>query len=384
VSPASSRGARIARAWLGWALGLLTVVIVMHDQRAVGIARDETVYMAYGPRYVDWWAGLVTFQHGVSEAGIKATFGGNGDTDNNREHPPLMKTLLGVSERVLHRRLGWLDEVSACRLPTAALAGVLIALVYAFTLAVWGWTEAVLAALLVMLLPRALFHAGLACFDAPITTLWFATIDAYRRGLTSRRWQLGAGVMFGLALATKHNALLLPVPLGLHYAWVAYRAQGAARAALAARPRGWRVATARLIARGMWVHRPRLVLALALVGPLTLFVLWPWLWFHPIRHVQQWLAFHLHHVHYNYEYLGSNWNAPPFPWHVAVVTTLFTVPVVTLVGAALGGALLVARALRRSAAQPEQAPALLLALSAAASIGPFFLGSTPIFGAEKH
>jgi hypothetical protein len=29
-------------------------------------------------------------------------------------------------------------------------------------------------------------------------------------------------------------------------------------------------------------------------------------------------------------------------------------------------------------------PAILLALSAAASIGPFFLGTTPIFGAEKH
>src|SRR5262249_24418507 len=33
---------------------------------------------------------------------------------------------------------------------------------------------------------------------------------------------------------------------------------------------------------------------------------------------------------------------------------------------------------------PVRAPAVLLALSAAASIGPFLLGTTPIFGAEKH
>src|SRR5262249_39674068 len=36
------------------------------------------------------------------------------------------------------------------------------------------------------------------------------------------------------------------------------------------------------------------------------------------------------------------------------------------------------------ARRDERAPALLLALSAAASIGPFILGTTPIFGAEKH
>ena len=36
------------------------------------------------------------------------------------------------------------------------------------------------------LLPRALFHAGLACFDAPSMTLWFATVYAYWRGLDRR------------------------------------------------------------------------------------------------------------------------------------------------------------------------------------------------------
>jgi hypothetical protein len=370
-------GVRIARRWLGWGFGLLTVLIVMHDQREVGIARDETVYMTYGPRYVEWWAGLLTFEHGVSEAGIKAAFGGDGETDNNREHPPLMKTLLGISERVLHRKLGWLDEVSACRLPTAVLAGVLIALVYGFSLAVWGWAEAVLAALLMMLMPRALFHAGLACFDVPITTLWFAVIDGYRRGLTSRRWQVGAGVLLGLALATKHNAILLAVPLGLHYAWVAYRSQRPdARAGAAAQ--------ARALGRGLLRHRPWLLVGLAVGGPLTLFACWPWLWFHPIAHVQQWLGFHLHHVHYNYEYLGANWNAPPFPWHVAVVTTLMTVPVVTLAAAGIGAVVLAWRGRRGAGALPAQAPTLLLALSAAGAMGPFFLGSTPIFGAEKH
>src|SRR4029079_788832 len=93
-----------------------------------------------------------------------------------------------------------------------------------------------------------------------------------------------------------------------------------------------------------------------------------------------WLVFHMSHTHYNYEYLGTNWNAPRFPWHVALVTTLFTVPVATLAAAIAGAGVWMGE---RARGVPE-APALLLALSAAASAGPFFLGTTPIFGAEKH
>jgi hypothetical protein len=125
------------------------------------------------------------------------------------------------------------------------------------------------------------------------------------------------------------------------------------------------------------------------IGPLVLFALWPWLWPAPFAHVAQWLRFHLNHVHYNFEYLGRNWNHPPFPWHVALVTTLYTVPVVTLAAAALGARILAARWWRSRGAYGDAPrdrthPGLLLLLSAGAAMGPFLLGSTPIFGAEKH
>jgi hypothetical protein len=92
----------------------------------------------------------------------------------------------------------------------------------------------------------------------------------------------------------------------------------------------------------------------------------------------------MNHVHYNFEYLGHNWNAPRFPWHVALVTTLFTVPTATLAAAATGAGVWLARWRRGVNVDRERAPVLLLALSAGAAIGPFLLGSTPIFGAEKH
>jgi 4-amino-4-deoxy-L-arabinose transferase-like glycosyltransferase len=357
----------LTRRLIGWALALVTAVVVMVNQQGVGIARDEVVYIQSGARYAGWWIGLVTLDHGITERSVTQTFGGPSPTDNNREHPALMKTLFGLSAHLLHGKLGVADEVTASRLPSALLAGIAVLLVYLLVLELWGLAEAIVSALVLMLLPRAMFHAGLACFDAPTMTLWFATVYAYWRGLDGRRWPWQAGVVWGLALATKHTALLLPFALGAHYLIVAWRTQR-------------RTSAERVTVRAVIGYRWRVIVSLIVLGPLTLYIVWPWLWFDPVHHVRDWLAFHTGHVHYNYEYLGRNWNAPRFPWHVALVTTLFTVPVATLAAAVAGAGAWIADRARHK----PSAPGLLLTLSAAASIGPFFLGTTPIFGAEKH
>ncbi len=351
---------------VGWVLALVTMLCVTANQEELGIARDEVVYMSHGTRYAQWWLGLATFDHGVSAKNITQTFGGPGATDNNREHPPLVKTAIGLSHHVLYKKLGILGELTAYRLPGALFAGLLVLLVYFMTLRLWGQYEALVAGVCMMLMPRALFHAGIACFDAPIMCLWFATVYAYWRCLDGRKWPWQAGVVFGLALATKHNAFLLPLALGTHYLIIGLR--------------GRRAGTSRSIL----LHRWRVLVSLAVLGPLTLLLVWPWLWLDPIGHVHKWIAFHTGHVHYNFEYLGHNWNAPRFPWHVALVTTLFTVPIGTLAAALIGVGVWIARWRQGGAADRGSAPALLLGLSAAVSIGPFFLGTTPIFGAEKH
>ena len=328
---------------VGLVLAVVTVVAVMINQQGVGIARDEVVYMSAGQSYAKWWLG--------GFGPIEKTWGGPMGGGANPEHPPFVKELEGLSHAAFS---GVFGEVGAYRFPSAVLHGVCVWLVYSMTLELWGLAEAILAALALLLLPRALFHAGLAAFDAPIMTLWFATVVAYWRCLDGRTWPWTVGVAWGLALATKHTALLLPFALGLHYVVIAWRAKQPLV--------HWRVAV-----------------SLAVLGPLVFFALWPNLWTAPIAHTRAWLAFHMHHVHYNFEYLGTNWNAPRFPWHVPLVTTLFTVPTATLAAALTGAAVWT-----RKRPADSRRPVLLLALSAAASIGPFFLGTTPIFGAEKH
>ncbi len=356
----------------------ITLAAVVVAQREQGIVRDEVVYMRHGSRYASWWLALARGDDEMlTESSITAHFGGPGATDNNREHPPLMKTLFGLSERLFHHRLGWTSELTAYRLPTALAWSLLVLLVYCFAARVWGYAEGLMAAVLLLLVPRPLFHAGLATFDAPIVTTWFIAIYCYFKGLTDKRWCVAAGVAFGLCLATKHNAILLPVALLVHYLWLGVWSQreqlgeGGARALRAA-------------LRGITHRQPLLLACLALLGPAVLILLWPWLWFDTLAHLRAWIGFHLHHVHYNFEYLGSNYNHPPFPWHVALVTTLLTVPVATLAAALVGAAAVASRAWAGRAADPGRAPALLLVLSAGVSMGPFFLGTTPIFGAEKH
>ncbi|MBP9086172.1 MAG: glycosyltransferase family 39 protein [Kofleriaceae bacterium] len=399
------------------AAGLFVVAfaLVNQAQREVGIARDETVYMTYGSRYADWWTGLFKGKTAASEKSITAFFGGPGATDNNREHPPLLKTLSGLSERWLHR--GWgVNRITAYRVPAIALNALLIVIIFAWVSRVWGQATGLLAALLTLFLPRAFFHAGLACFDGPIVTLWIATLYAYWRGLTHRGWRIAAGVIFGLALATKHNAILLPFVVGPHYLGahaVRYlrtrkqRNPGNANNPTNANADAPTPTLSPLRRLRRSVARHGSLGWPLLLGPLTLVAVWPWLWHHPLTHIQQWLAFHFTHVHYNFEYLGQNWNAPRFPWHVALVTTLVTVPAATLAAAGLGisvgvhgwftawrtstsatPAPIAGDATTDNAESPtalaQRQLGVLLALSAAASMGPFFLGSTPIFGAEKH
>ena len=391
-------GARAARIWgvpararrwlLGAALALVAAASVLAAQRDHGIARDEVPYMSYGVNYARWWIDLVSLRGGTAtERRITATFGGAQPTDNNREHPPLMKTLFGLSRILFHDRLGWASEVTASRLPTALLHAAAVALVFGLGAELWGSAAGLFAALLFLLMPRLFFHAGLATFDAPMVALWLAALCAYYRSLASRWWSLGLAIAFGMALATKHNALMLPAVILPHYAWVAWRRSRGESAISATADRGAGRATAsraRRFARALLHTQPFLVPALAIGGPLVLVAIWPWLWFDTVAHVRDWISFHMHHVNYNFEYLGENYNHPPFPWHVVFVTTLFTVPVSTLAAAAVGAVHLAGRARAGTSADPDRAPVLLLVLSAAVAMGVFLIPSTPIFGAEKH
>ena len=90
-------------------------------------------------------------------------------------------------------------------------------------------------------MPRVFFHAHLACFDVPMMSIWILCVYVHWRAQDTRSlwWALAAGVVFGLALETKHNAWVLPVVLVPHALFV-QRQRDPAGAARRARRRSRR------------------------------------------------------------------------------------------------------------------------------------------------
>ena len=380
-----------------------------------GLARDEAQYFRAGERYWGWFEALGEAMRAgkpgqaFSRAVVDSYWG------DNHEHPPLMKTLYGLSWRLFHRcdcvgpKQGlhpiavhkhrtlplFSRESTAFRFPAILLAGLGVALVYGFARRWVGPWAAAGAAVLSVAQPHYFFHAQISCFDAPIAVLALLVALAYWKSLRSPRWGILCGVFYGLALATKHNAWLIPCFLLVHYLWM--------RRGDVLRLRPPRV--------------PLAFVSMATLGPIVLFALWPWLWHAPVARTREWVQRHAQHEHYNFEYLGQNWNLPPSPtqtgrWLLRAtfpfVSTAFTVPVTTLALAA-AGAVVLARRRRKDASDDEPAlinteppepdaraswlrpgadvdlaPGIFLAMQILGPMAILAVPSSPIFGGVKH
>ncbi|MCA9694746.1 MAG: phospholipid carrier-dependent glycosyltransferase, partial [Myxococcales bacterium] len=384
---------RRTSALIALALALVTVALLSVGHRQVGYVRDEGIYFVAGRTHARWLAEVARAPSKLADRPAR-----DRAFAINHEHPALLKLLAGAAGRLLSQETGSNDgdpsvrglapvlpEGAAMRLPAQLLSGLAVALLFGAGRALGGGALAgLLAAGFYILLPRVWFHAGLHCFDAPIAAVTLAVVLAYRRALTSWRWGLALGPIVGLAISIKHNALFLPLLLGLHYLcclgarW--WRGRG--------RPRPGQLAP-------LWIA------SVAVLAPLTFYALWPWLWPAPIERLTEYFEFHLYHSWYNTEYLGVNYNRPPMPVSLPLVMTWATVPTALLMLAGCGLVIGLRDDARRSGGEGDAASdaprfgaplprpgdrldGLLLAIFAVFPIALISLPSVPIFGGTKH
>ena len=118
------------------------------------------------------------------------------------------------------------DASTAFRIPAMLSAGVALWTTYLFGARAWSRRAGLVAAVLLGLMPRVFFHAHLACFDVPIMAMWILCVYVHWRAQDSRSfcWALAVGIVFGLALETKHNAWMLPFVLVPHALFVQRKA----------------------------------------------------------------------------------------------------------------------------------------------------------------
>jgi 4-amino-4-deoxy-L-arabinose transferase-like glycosyltransferase len=263
---------------IGVGLGMAYLVWLLATARSLGFPRDEGVYFRAGSDYVGWW--VMLFEHGrdaLQQGAIDSAW------SINHEHPALMKTLFGVSWWLLHEKWHVFSDAStAFRLPGMASAAMAIWVTYLFGARAYSRRAGLIAAMLLALMPRVFFHAHLACFDVPITAMWILCVYVHWRAQERRGigWALAAGIVFGLALETKHNAWMLPAALVPHAFFVHRHAL-------------WRGLKAGRVAL------PSSLVSMATLGPAVFLALWPYLWNDTLSRLQWYVDFHLHHEYYN-------------------------------------------------------------------------------------
>ena len=365
-------------------LGAAFVALLLGTTGDLGYARDEGFYFFAADRYAGWFQLLSSnWRAAISPKAVDAAWG------VNHEHPGLIKSLFALSSLLDQKLRIFSMPGTSYRFPAMLLSGVGVGLLYLWGTQARGRVAGVAAAALFAMLPRYFYHAHLACFDAPIVTMWALCAYCYWRAMRDggSLWPVLCGVTFGLALDTKHNSWFLPIVCGTHAAAVQIRAwvtgerqEEALRRAFAA------------------------LAAMALIGPAVMYALWPWIWRDTLGRLREYALFHLEHEYYNMEFLGVNYWTPPMPRAYAFVMTAATVPVVTLVLAGLGLAAAararlgyplarlfarvgVARAWASRVRAPAPDPAateLLWFLGIAAIYAAWLSPKTPIFGGTKH
>jgi len=359
---------------LGLLLAAFYVVLLLGTVADLGYARDEGFYFDAARSYQRWFE-LLWSDSGQALKNVDKYW------RVNHEHPALIKSLFALSHLFLFKKYKlFAMEGTSFRFAAMVLSGLGVGLIYVWGAQARGRLVGLVAALSLAAMPRFFFHAHLACFDAPVVTMWTLCAYCYWRAMQQggTMWPLLVGLSFGLALNTKHNSWFLPIVCTAHALSLLF------------------FGVAKGLSRKLVFKRAFAALAsMAIIGPLLFYATWPWIWHHTIDRLQSYATFHLRHVYYNMEFLGQNYFEPPMPRSYAFVMTAATVPVITLLCFFLGLGLCAWRGwnvLRARGATEQKGPrrtvdpgtVILWVLALAVQYAAWLKSTTPIFGGTKH
>jgi hypothetical protein len=157
----------------------------------------------------------------------------------------------------------------------------------------------------VAVIPNLFAFAHIAVTDMPLASMWFLTAYCFWRGLQSWKWSAVLGLVWGLALATKFPAVLIPVPLIL-----------------------W----AHLFYRTAYGNN---VFALLFVSPLVMITSQPYLWHQPGLRILEFLYEGLSRGYrpetsFTVFFLGQLYHTNQLPWYYPFFIVGVTTPEIVL------------------------------------------------------
>jgi hypothetical protein len=262
---------------------------------------------------------------------------------------PFSDTVAAVLRHVLHDRLGWMSVEAAVHVHLLALFVLGGAVAFSVIRREHGGRAALVCLVAFLLNPHLIGHCHNNMKDFAVTA-WMVIAAFAFHAAQSRGSYPGlalAGLVSGMAMATKINGLLLiPLLVGHAVLFVAVERS---------RPR------VRFAVLGGLVHW-----AVALA---SMVLFWPWLWDAPLSRLLRGTRFFQNLWLGPVLYEGRIFNAKELPWEYAITFVVITTPLCLLPFAALGAAR-VAPALRARRLLPALALAAFLLVMAVATLAP--------------
>ncbi|HWO42213.1 MAG TPA: glycosyltransferase family 39 protein [Candidatus Eisenbacteria bacterium] len=187
-----------------------------------GIAWDEPAYFHAADLHIAW---IAAFARNVARGEPRLSLNDQAIRDAWRwnpyhvPHPPFSRIISGFTRTLTSR---WLDKFTGYRLAPALFFAALVTVMFLWMAELFGKPTAWFSALSLIAVPNLFGFAHIAVTDLPLASLWFLTTFCFWKGLNDWRWSVACGILWGLALATKFPALLIPVPL-LFWAHIFHR-----------------------------------------------------------------------------------------------------------------------------------------------------------------
>jgi len=348
-----------ANRWLGLALSLCTLVLLLMTAGDYGLTYDEPVYSSRAMRAGEWLGLVFTAPSIAFERGtIDRLWDATGD-----EQAGLMKLIAWPASLLASP---FVPALAAVRAATAFVVAGFVGLMFTFLANVRGRLEALFACLGLVFLPRVFADMHLLTMDAPVMAFSMLAVMAgwlaSRHEGGERRGGGEASPPGPLSLQERGRTTSSPSGLpssqemGSHWLWIAMLGLSFG-AAIACKANGWFVPV--IVLPWLIVYRRRaflpVMISMAVLGPLVFIATWPWLWFDTVARMARYFSFFVKHYPVGVEYFGHVYNNAP--WHYALVMLAVTTPVVVLGLAAVGVGKLLNRSRGVSGGTPDGGPA---------------------------
>ena len=207
-------GRRWLRPWIiPWLIGGWVFLLVASTSSHYGLTWDEPNYFHASDLELQWFdeffRGVLQGNPGsvLSDEKIESAWRWD---PYHVPHPPFSRLLSALTKAAFSP---FMDKFTAYRLAPALLFALLVAVMYVWMAELFDRVTGLFTALALVVMPNLFGYAHFAMTDMPLTTLWFLTVYCFWRGLKDWRWSIALAVVWGLALATKFPAFLIPIPL---------------------------------------------------------------------------------------------------------------------------------------------------------------------------